>query len=193
MNSPPSVPFTNAVWIMLLTTFSLKLYFQLNLETYPIGMPRTAAAITKCCLVILLIPLLFLTSCSVNVDQSLVYQPDSLDVSSIRFARNMTKFVQVKLSKRNSIANQELPTLRITDSVPNIWRNRFPPAVIEKDIILKFVLKNSSDSLKQLYFFPGNYFNDIKLFRLVNGSQLSEITADSTPGRDPTWSRWAAC
>ncbi len=168
---------------MLLTTFSLKLYFQLNLETYPVGMPRTAAAITKCCLVILLIPLLFLTSCSVNVDQTGVYQPDSVNVAAISFARNITKFVQVKLSKKNSIANEQLPTLKITDSVPRIWRSRFPPAVIEKDIILRFVLKNPTDSVKRLYFFPGNYFNDIKLFRLVNSSQLNEITADSTPGQ----------
>ncbi len=147
-------------------------------------MPRTAAAITKSCIVILLIPLLFLTSCSIDVEQHSVYQPDSLNVSGIRFARNMTKFVQVKLVKKNSITNEELLPLKITDSVPKIWRNRFPPSVIEKEIILKFVLRNNTDSAKQLYFFPGAYYNDIKLFRLVNNSsQLNEVTADSTPAK----------
>jgi signal transduction histidine kinase len=68
--------------------------------------------------------------------------------------------------------------------VPQIWRNRFPPSVIEKEIILKFIAKNPTDSIKELYFFPGAYYNDIKLFRQANDSaQLTEIIADSTPAK----------
>ena len=144
-------------------------------------MPNTAA-ITRTCLVFLLVPLLFSSSCTVAPRQEGVHQPDSIDVTAIRFSQNISRFVRVLLEKKNTLSNDALPKLTVTDSIPRIWRNRFPPSVIEKEIILKFVLRNGSDSLKQLYFFPGTYYNDIRLFKLPSGSsKLAEITADSTP------------
>jgi signal transduction histidine kinase len=152
----------------------------LNLETYPADMPKTAA-ITKSCLVFSLLSLFLLPSCS-NSYQHSNYQADSVDVSGIRFARNLYKYVQINLSKKNTIRNDELADLKITDSIPRIWRGRFPPSVIEKEIILRFVVRNNSDSLKQLYFFPGTFFNDIRLFKVFKDSrQLAEIKIDSTP------------
>ena len=144
-------------------------------------MPSTGTFITKYCLVFSLLSVLILPSCSNSIEHS-SYQADSVEVASIRFARSVYKFVQFHLAKKNTIKDEELPSLQITDSIPRIWRSRFPASVIEKEIILRFVLKNSSDSLKELYFFPGAYFNVIRLFRLdKSSSQLSEIAIDSTP------------
>src|SRR5580765_6952736 len=98
-------------------------------------MPRTAA-ITRLRLVFSLIALLFFTSCSTSYQHS-NFQPDAVDVASVRFSCNMYKFVQVAVPEKKSITDEDLPKLKITDSLPPAWRNRFPPDVIEKELILK--------------------------------------------------------
>ena len=141
----------------------------------------TKSAITKYCLVFFLFPFFFSTSCTMRNPSTYYFQADSVDVASVRFSKNMYKFVQLKAVKKNTIRDEDLSNLAITDSLPRFWRNRFPADIIEKEVILKFCLENSSDSVHQLYFFPGAYFNDIRLFQTIKGtSKLKELTEDST-------------
>ena len=141
----------------------------------------TKTAITKYCLVFFLFPFILSTSCTMRNPSTYRFQADSVDVASVRFSKNMYKFVQLKAVKKNTIRDEDLSQLEITDSLPRFWRNRFPASIIEKEVILKYCLENSSDSVQQLYFFPGAYFNDIRLFQSVKGtSKVKELTEDST-------------
>jgi signal transduction histidine kinase len=143
----------------------------------------TKSTRAKYYLLFFIVPLLILTSCSNPYEHS-NYQPDSVDVAKIRFARNMYKLVQVDVVEKNAIRDGDLPNLKITDSIPSLWRNRFPPEVIEKELILKFYLSNSSDSVQSLYLFPGAYYKRIRLFKYHSRSHdLVEIPNDSTPIR----------
>ena len=93
---------------------------------------QTKSTSAKYYLIVFIAPLLILTSCNSPYEHS-NYQPDSIDVSKIRFARNMYKLVQMDVVEKNAIRDGDLPNLKITDSIPNLWRNRFPPEVIEKN------------------------------------------------------------
>src|SRR2546423_2906855 len=111
-----------------------------------------------------------------------VFRAEEVDVGSVRFAMNMYKFIQAEIFERNTVRDSELPDLQINDSLPRSWRNRFPPYVIEKELIIKFRLTNSSDSTEQMYFYPGAYVSCIRLLKLSDSSRsLQEISPDSTP------------
>jgi len=145
-------------------------------------MPKTAV-FAKFYLVFSLVPLLALTGCSSSYQHSLS-TPDTVDVANIRFAKNMYRFVQVQVRDKNTTRDDELGNLNITDSLPRIWRSRFPPSIIEKELFLKFKLSNHSDSIQKLYFYPGAYFNSIRLFSFDKSNQsFTEVPTDSTPVR----------
>ena len=127
-----------------------------------------------------------LTACTMrNPDRNYVYKADSVEVASIRFSKNLYKYVQVALVEKNTIHDDQLSLLKIRDSAPRSWISRFPPSVIEKEIILKFYVKNSSDSLREMYFFPGSYFISMQLFKQKDSnSKVEKLFTDSTP---PAW------
>jgi len=127
-----------------------------------------------------------LTACTMrNPDRNYVYKADSVEVASIRFSKNLYKYVQVALVEKNTIHDDQLSLLKISDSAPRSWISRFPPSVIEKEIILKFYVKNSSDSLREMYFFPGSYFISMQLFKQKDSnSKVEKLFTDSTP---PAW------
>src|SRR6478736_7618291 len=116
------------------------------------------AALAKLYLVISLAPIVMFTGCGSSYQHS-SFAPDTVDVANIRFARNMYGLVQVQVREKNTTSDAELPKLQFSDSLPRIWRSRFPPSVIEKELLLKFNLSNHSDSVQNLYFYPGAYFS----------------------------------
>lgn len=162
---------------------ALKFVFweRFNGKLYPPRMPITTA-FKGPLIFILLFSLAFVTACNEAAVHHSEYNPDSVEVASIRFARNLYKYVQVTLVKKNTVKDDQLPLLKITDSAPRSWIGRFPPSVIEKEIILKFRLKNSSDSIKDMYFFPGSYFISMRLFKQRDSlARIEEVKTDSTP------------
>src|SRR6516165_4852659 len=139
------------------------------------------AVFTKISLVFFLVPFMVLTSCSSGY-QHAPFSPDTIDAANIRFSKNMYRFVQVSVREKNSVSDEQLSTLPITDSLPRGWRNRFPPSVIEKELFLKFYLSNSTDSFQKLFFYPGAYFNSIRIFEKGKAAgKYEEATVDSTP------------
>jgi len=88
----------------------------------------------------------------------------------------------VKVEDKNAIPDEKLFNIEFTDSLPGAWRSRVPPSVIEKELLLKFYLSNTSDSLEQLYFYPAAYCNSIRLFKMDQRSgTLHEMVVNSTP------------
>ena len=143
-------------------------------------MPKTAV-FTKVPVVFFLVPFLALTSCNSSY-QHAPFSPDTIDAANIRFAKNMYRFVQVNVREKDSTIDAQLPTLNIVDSLPRVWRNRFPPSVIEKELFIKFYLSNSTDSVQTLFFYPGAYFNSIRIFEKAKTSnRYEEFPLDSTP------------
>ena len=127
---------------------SLKFVFweRFNGKLYPPRMPSTTAFKGHFIFAILF-SLTILTACTMrSAGGSYTYKADSVEVASIRFSKNLYKYVHVALVKKNTIHDDQLSLLKITDSAPRSWIGRFPPSVIEKEIILKFYIKNSSDS-----------------------------------------------
>jgi signal transduction histidine kinase len=47
-----------------------------------------------------------------------------------------------------------------------------PPKFVSKSIIAKFKVANFSDSIRSVYFFPGFYFDDIRLFRQTDNGLI---------------------
>jgi hypothetical protein len=148
-------------------------------------MPKTAV-FTKFRFVYFLAAFVVLSSCgsSITYDHA-SFRPDTVDAGNIRFAKNMYRFVQVNVREKNSTTNEQLQSLEFSDSLPRIWRNRFPPSVIEKELFLRFYLSNSGDSTQKLFFYPGAYFNSITIFEKEKAAnKYEQVSIDSTP---PKW------
>ncbi len=132
---------------------------------------------------IAILGMLIVISCN-SIHTHSNYLGDSVDVSKTRFARHLTKNIQSEVIDRGQYQDNALTTLKIQDSLPAGWARRFPNDAMENELVLKFHLYNSSDSVQNLYFFPGTYFSSIRFLKLGQDNTLNEISGDSTP---PKW------
>ena len=130
---------------------------------------------------LLLLPVLVI-SCSPEATPK-VMEESPIDVANLRFSRNIFKDLQYEVIPKDSFPDNAFERLSISKSIPPTWQShRVPSRVIEKDVLLKFTLLNSGDSVQYLYFYPGAYYEHIQLFKLGSdrGSAIL-VPADSTP------------
>jgi signal transduction histidine kinase len=106
-------------------------------------------------------------------------QPDSgaIDVAKIRLFRAETEGFQLSVHPKQEVSDSAIPSLS--------WRrfsSQLPPEYMEKDIFLRFVFTNSSDSAKEFFFLPGYYVRHLKIFQASTADSAASfrLLPDST-------------
>lgn len=108
------------------------------------------------------------------------FSQDTVDAGKLRFFTDVYKALTYEVIPANAPATAVIST-DINRKLPEAWRgHRVPAHVIEHDLLVKFTLANSSDSVQQLYFYPGAYFEKIQLYK-VSPSATSLVSPDLTP------------
>lgn len=118
---------------------------------------------------------LFPSLCSYGQSDSNV-----VDIAKIRFFRSENLQFDVAVQPKGVVANPAIATLPYRPLSRNL-----PDRYMELDIFERFVLTNSSDSTKEVYFLPGFYCKDIQLFSAPVGALPQELTLvpDSAEGK----------
>lgn len=101
------------------------------------------------------------------------------DISKVIVETRILDKVSSAYSSSGQPAEQLLPSLKF---IPGIQHKgpTMPEQLLSKRIFLQFAIHNTADSLIQVYFCPGYYFNDIRLFRKDKSgfTALPEIMPD---------------
>ena len=106
-------------------------------------------------------------SASPNTDK---LQP--IDLAKTGILDDISTQTFVYFSDTANISAAALPALPITICGTKNYGHFIPASHINKLLVLKFILVNTSDTLKSAYFCPGFFFNSIRLFK------TSEQTSD---------------
>jgi signal transduction histidine kinase len=108
------------------------------------------------------------------------FSQDTMDVGKLRFFSDLYKSMRYEIIPTNAPATAVIST-DINKNLSETWRrHRVPADIIEHDLLVKFTLSNTSDSLQQVYFYPGAYFEKIELYR-VSASKTLLVSPDGTP------------
>jgi len=92
------------------------------------------------------------------------------DISKINLANPISKTVSSAYSNQSSKLPEIYQSLALKPGLQH--KGNIPNSFVTKKIILKFNLCNSADSAVSVWFFPGFYFTDIRLYKLQgNGIQ----------------------
>ena len=97
------------------------------------------------------------------------------DISKITLVKTISKTISSIYIRNNEhpesgYANLPFrPGLRHKGTVPNKF--------VTKKILLKFNILNTADTSVAVYFFPGFYFNEIRLFKIINKQEIEKIPA----------------
>ncbi|MFI5153518.1 MAG: 7TM diverse intracellular signaling domain-containing protein, partial [Chitinophagales bacterium] len=94
-------------------------------------------------------------------------EPDSsyLDISKIETVDALDQSALYTSFERNKLPDQDIANLKYSQKLPSAYSQKLPVRVVESNIYLRFSLYNGSDTANQVYFFPGLYCQDIRLFK----------------------------
>jgi len=94
-------------------------------------------------------------------------QPDKdstiIDVAKIRFQKTFYKEILFATSA-NQIKDKDIPMLPFRNGLFSKSNTSVSPSIIEKDVYLKFIVCNSADTVKRIYFMPGRYCKNVCVF-----------------------------
>lgn len=98
-------------------------------------------------------------------------QTDStvIDIAKIRFFRSEVHHFAVSAQPKGSVTEATLPTLPYQP-----LSRQLPASYMEKDIVERFTLTNSGDTVRSIFFLPGFYGRDIQVFRAGPGGLVRE-------------------
>jgi signal transduction histidine kinase len=105
-----------------------------------------------------------------------------LDVSKISSVQLLGQSALFTSAKRNEVQDRDIPTLDISKQIPTSFRVTIPVEIAGKTIYVKFPLFNSSDSVQELYFYPGLYCKNIQIFKMSARDSLPALVSVSGPG-----------
>lgn len=123
--------------------------------------------------------ILFSASATAQMQDSLV--GTYTDFRTIKFSKNISKTVSTGF-----ITNKESITslyTRLTLKPGIEFKTSIPNGYVTKKLILQFRVSNSTDTISSVYFFPGFFYTDMRLFRLEN-NQLQPIARSLAPVED---------
>lgn len=93
------------------------------------------------------------------------------DISQVFFEERLEKNISSAYIKTQDDLSTIFSSLQYTSGLRHT--GPVPNEFVTKKSILKFSLTNSSDSVKSIYFFPGFYFQNIRLYRIKNNSLIN--------------------
>jgi len=140
------------------------------------------AAYTKRQLMALMLVLVFLLAAYKSESQ--VVKPDSaaVDVARIRFSKTIYTDLRYEVQPLGGTTADRLATIDISKPLPEGWRgHRVPPAIVEKQLLLKISLVNTSDTVQSVYFYPGAYFQKFDLYRVTAQGNADMVPEAETP------------
>ena len=88
-----------------------------------------------------------------------------LDISTIETVAPLDQFASFTSFERNKLPDRDIANLKYSQKLPSSYTEKLPVRIVERNIYLRFSLYNSSDTANQVYFFPGLYCREIRLFR----------------------------
>ena len=86
------------------------------------------------------------------------------DISKIKFQQTITKTISSVYIPKNEKAETGYASLPFIAGLQH--RGFIPNNFINKKILIKFNIYNSSDTVTTVYFFPGFYFDHIELYTI---------------------------
>ena len=102
---------------------------------------------------------------------------DTIDISSIRYSTLITQNIYWQ-SDSNNVNEDSISYLNFSEKLPSNFNLIIPLSVVEKNLYLHFYVTNNADTINNVFFFPGMYCKEMKLFRSLNDG-IAAIT-DST-------------
>ncbi|HEY6063149.1 MAG TPA: 7TM diverse intracellular signaling domain-containing protein, partial [Chitinophagaceae bacterium] len=111
--------------------------------------------------------------------QTVPQQEDSLwssytDISRIGMAKSIIKTVSSAYIYKNENPETSYPSLNFTHGLQH--KGTIPSGFVTKKALLKFNICNNADTAVSVYFFPGLYFRDIRLYK-TDSSGIQEMPA----------------
>ncbi|HYF30608.1 MAG TPA: sensor histidine kinase [Chitinophagaceae bacterium] len=124
----------------------------------------------------------FMVACSEKTSSPAVEEAP-IDVTKLRFSASIYDSLRYEVIPKDSLADNALGQVSIVKALPIQWRkHRVAPGIIEKELLLKFTLVNTSDSVQHIYFYPGAYFDRFNLLRLsADGVTPVPVPGSETP------------
>jgi signal transduction histidine kinase len=89
----------------------------------------------------------------------------AVDVARIELNAPISGKSLVYIDSFHRLTAPALPTLKISDTFPKSLRTGISAAQIETPVFLQFRLRNSADTPISTYFYPGQYFDSILLYK----------------------------
>ncbi len=106
---------------------------------------------------------------SQSTDSSIV------DIDKIRFYKNITKNSgYAELATKNTPV-EKIAELNYRDSLIQTYRSSPPVSTMEKTSFIRFQLSNGADSMKQVYFLPGFFTRNLKLYKQLDSPANSPL------------------
>jgi len=98
------------------------------------------------------------------------------DISKVIVETRITESFSTAYSSSNALSANLLPTLSFKNGAQHKGPT-IPEQLLSKRIFIRFNLCNTADSISQVYFCPGYYFEDIRLYKQEKGgfTPLPEI------------------
>jgi signal transduction histidine kinase len=112
--------------------------------------------------------------------QDTAAQP-AIDISKIGYIRYITRVASSTLISKNESLENVFSTLSFQTGM--MYMGNVPSSAVTKKAVLRFNLRNSSDSTISVWFFPGFYYWDAVLYR-QSGNTLQQMPRITPPISD---------
>ncbi len=117
-----------------------------------------------------------------------VKDTNAIELSALRYTNRDSSLFYFISAPRDSLPDKNIPQLHFGR---HMRRGNVPATLIEKDCYIKFTLHNGDDTARKVYFFPGYYLKNFKLFSADPGDIRSSF---KPAGRDTQSSKiYSAC
>ena len=98
-----------------------------------------------------------------------------VDIDKIRFYKNITKNAGYAELSIKTVPAPKIPELNYRDSLIQTFRSSPPISTMEKTSFVKFRLTNGADTLKQVYFLPGFFTRNLKVYKRLDSPANSPL------------------
>lgn len=122
--------------------------------------------------------LLFLI-CSLSVALCVAQEGSSpvIEVSDIHYFDTIGNKCFIYAAPKRSVKTSEISSLPYSDQP--MKKGGVPDALIEKECFVRFTLRNSADTSRDLFFVPGYYLRNIELYESRPGEPLKAFPPDT--------------
>ncbi len=94
------------------------------------------------------------------------------NINKVGIVKMITNRVSSTFIEKNVDLEKTFPDLRFEQGIK--YKGTIPDKYVTKKLVLKFNIKNATDTVHSVYFFPGFYYTDIQLYRLT-GSSITKL------------------